>query len=563
MRPLGAWLRGPPPNLGGAPPALGEGDPALQPSKPSKSPAGGEPLPQGARWKANPAVPVLPPRAQDPAQAPFEHEEDDGQDTNAGHSMQISQAKDADALSDSPADDDEETQSNSAVANDRDSAADMVLVGLEPEQASAASTHPEDEIGEDSADGDAPPASQIAPPHVPTALGEDLDAWLRELRLELLRSAVWKWCEDQGAATLEEVVEYAKDLASDLNLPLAQKNVLLRQGQAALTRVCASGRKRRGSRPAPPSCVSLAQQGSLGLQQHQLLQNGCQRSPRSGQSSSSAWSAPSSREGTAQRPRGTSSASGASPGGEMSTRSGGSTQRMSLENWDWPNVWLSTKERQGKKKKQDRLQRGRMGGSGGLPSTDEVKDRQEAAQAKLARQLEEEQIRQRDSALGRLEKSLTSDQVDDLRNAIDDMGKAGLASHDLVQKAQQKLEQLVRNTKQRCADAVLRLQAGLEAARDDRFGSDMRDALASAPDALQAQGGQKAVEEAQAALREWEEVCISLHMAIKCGRLEAIELALQEARTAHLPNHHSLCVEAQKQRTRMLAEDSKQLDPPQ
>jgi len=391
---------------------------------------------------------------------------------------------------------------------------------------------------ENGGQAEVPSAASANPaPHFPPALGEDLDAWLKDLKLENFRSKVRSWCEENGAATLEEVVECSEELSAELGLPLTTKNQLLRRGQASMTRVCALSRKRRGSRPAPPSYMALGQGQMQSADDELSLQTGgCLHSQASTSSSNS-------RAGgsfTRVRGGGSSVASGASPGGETSA-TWSPRQKMNIENLDWPNVWLSTKERQGKKKKKERLQR-RQFGCGGTGNADDIKDPQAAAKEKLELQLKEEQVRQRNAALGKLENALKSDQAEELGSAIADMEQAGLGTHELVSKAKKRFELLVHNKQQRCMEAVLRLQGGLEAARDDMFGIDMRESLKSAPEALQAEGGQKAVEDAKAALREWEEVCISLHMAMLCGRTEAINLALKEAEDARLSTKHSLVV---------------------
>jgi len=552
MRPLGAWLRGPPQSLGGVPPPpLGDGDPALQSSQPPGRCPGRSCLrPPSSRWAAPASSSSAAAsrddrdqetqaRAQDsepvqllpPAIAPQSRQPSD----EGKFSEELDEAAEEKATTEGGGPGELAILAELAAGPVPDrKGSNEISDAAAAEVATQASEEADNSCG---GQAELPPTASVnAAPHVPAALGEDLDAWLKDMKLEHVRPMVWRWCEEQGAATLEEVVEYSEELCSDLGLPLTVKHNLLRRGQAAMTRVCALSRKRRGSRPAPPSCVALQQPADDTLS----LPAGLATSQPSSSSGSS-------RAGGSQnRMRGGSSVtSGASPGGEPSV-TWSPRQKMNSENLDWPNVWLSTKERQGKKKKQERLQRKQLG-CGGVGPADDAKDLQAAAKEKLELQFKEEQLRQRDTALVKLEKSLQSDQADELGSAIADMEQAGLGAHELVSKAKKRLELLVHNNQQKCAEAVLRLQfLGLEGKRDDSFGTEMREALKSAPEALQAEGGQKAVEEAQAALREWEEVCISLHMAMRSGRHEALSLALKEAKDASLPHHHSLVVEAQK-----------------
>eukprot|EP00929_Paragymnodinium_shiwhaense_P064207 TRINITY_DN32143_c0_g1_i2.p1 TRINITY_DN32143_c0_g1~~TRINITY_DN32143_c0_g1_i2.p1 ORF type:complete len:475 (+),score=143.64 TRINITY_DN32143_c0_g1_i2:171-1427(+) len=180
-----------------------------------------------------------------------------------------------------------------------------------------------------------------------------------------------------------------------------------------------------------------------------------------------------------------------------------------------------------------------------------------AAEEKLERQLREEAEQRKDAAVKALKQvlqELRSPEV--LEEAIKAAEEVGLASDPLLDDARQEHEQFSRRYRQQCQEAVLKLQAAIEAPRDDHFGPLVRGALEEREAALKADGGPDAVAAADSENQIWEEVCMVLHLAVvrnMCSTgsmaaspqsMDLLELALEEARLAQLPRQHSLLEEA-------------------
>ncbi|CAJ1373273.1 unnamed protein product [Effrenium voratum] len=77
------------------------------------------------------------------------------------------------------------------------------------------------------------PASSPPRSKAPKEAVPGLAAWLAELRLESYLPAAEQWAEEQGAVSLEEVVEFREDLAQDLTLKVLERKRLVDGGEAA------------------------------------------------------------------------------------------------------------------------------------------------------------------------------------------------------------------------------------------------------------------------------------------------------------------------------------------
>lgn len=196
---------------------------------------------------------------------------------------------------------------------------------------------------------------------------------------------------------------------------------------------------------------------------------------------------------------------------------------------------MSVKEKKEKDRLQDKIQRREGNASAGCCT-------QKVAKEKLELQLRNE----RNAAAEALVVAIKHESLDQLACAIEGAEKVDAGSHEMLCEARQLQERLTRRLQERCQEAVCALQAAIEAPRDDHFGVVVRDALQSVEDAHRAQGGQLVTEQAETALRVWDEVQMALRLAVRSRSSEAVCLAIAEAKANNLPPRHSLVIETQR-----------------
>jgi len=92
-----------------------------------------------------------------------------------------------------------------------------------------------------------------------------LVAWLRELQLETLISAACRWCEEQGACDLEEIVDNLEDFAEALPLDQPQLERLQRYARVAAVTVMTAEThiEGTGTSDTTPSALHDVQSDSL------------------------------------------------------------------------------------------------------------------------------------------------------------------------------------------------------------------------------------------------------------------------------------------------------------
>eukprot|EP00927_Polykrikos_kofoidii_P028314 TRINITY_DN24749_c0_g1_i1.p1 TRINITY_DN24749_c0_g1~~TRINITY_DN24749_c0_g1_i1.p1 ORF type:complete len:1523 (-),score=345.44 TRINITY_DN24749_c0_g1_i1:21-4589(-) len=381
----------------------------------------------------------------------------------------------------------------------------------------------------------------------------DVTAWLIELNLSCARDAVLAWCDEMGAARLEEVAESAEDLAEALSLKPLQAKRLRVRGQEALEAVRNGGKvdsrtdsqltDGRGSSssaaafavaaqaPVEELCATLlpvpaAAVGASGG----VFFNKAQ--PQSFYAASSGGGFP-----------GAGSA-GQSPDASPTDSAAASVEDRSVKQRPTERAtWTPTvKVGQGARRKQQR------------EAIEEVALR-ELSEARAAIVL----------AISAAEADYDADGDDEalspkaalaaLRAAVAHAETAGVLPADEMEAAREALRRSVARWEERCRLAAETLRVVLGMPRDAAFGERARAALAGAEDALETDDGDGAVEDCEAwlrtALREWElaeqrreEANMALHFAMRRGDVKALEVALDEARAAGLSDDEELFVQA-------------------
>eukprot|EP00434_Breviolum_minutum_P014196 symbB.v1.2.012517.t1/scaffold867.1/size156651/3 len=103
--------------------------------------------------------------------------------------------------------------------------------------------HDEETNDKEAPSGQEPAVAMV--PDMPDAPGtepedplyQDICAWLRYLNLSEHQEVIYSWCEDMGAATLEEVVESVEDLLEAVHIKPLQAKRLQNKAQDALDAV--------------------------------------------------------------------------------------------------------------------------------------------------------------------------------------------------------------------------------------------------------------------------------------------------------------------------------------
>lgn len=351
------------------------------------------------------------------------------------------------------------------------------------------------------------------------SLGTDVALWLSHLNLADQKQAVLAWCEEMGAASLEEVIESIEDLAQALALKPLQEKRLQNRAAEAFEKVRASeAAEANADAAATGAGPSTAPQGT---------------SYYDGASSSRAGSKETSAVARAQ---------------SFYKSCGQEAEDNYLKQRPTEvAVWVpSAKKSQGERKRQKKP------ASEAAEEKEAEKARREA-ERRLEEQLREEHERKLKECRDLIADALDRTDSQAFATALAAAKKAGLSPEE-GKEAQEKLNLALRRRTQRRHDALCALQASLEAPKDESFGPAVQKALeeAKAEGVLEhVPGGREAARDAEAALHDWEiaeqqrqESRMALQFALRRGEVGALQVALSEAKAAGLPDDSELMTEA-------------------
>ncbi|CAE7817011.1 unnamed protein product [Symbiodinium sp. CCMP2592] len=350
------------------------------------------------------------------------------------------------------------------------------------------------------------------------SLGRDVGLWLSHLNLADQKQAVLAWCEEMGAASLEEVIESIEDLAQALALKPLQEKRLQNRAAEALEKVRASEAEAdadvaagAGPSTAAPGTsyydekASSSRAGSKEVSRAQSFYKSC------GQEAEDNY--------LKQRPT------------EVA-------------------VWVpSAKKSQGERKRQKKP----LASEADAEAEKEAEKARREAERRLEEQLREEHERKLKECRDLIADALDRTDSEAFATALAAAKKAGLSPEE-GKEAQEKLNLALRRRTQRRHDALCALQASLEAPKDESFGPAVQKALeeAKAEGVLEhVPGGREAARDAEAALHDWEiaeqqrqESRMALQFALRRGEVGALQVALSEAKAAGLPDDSELMTEA-------------------
>jgi len=404
----------------------------------------------------------------------------------------------------------------------------------------------------------------------------DVTAWLEELQLMPSAPAALAWCEEMGAACLEEVVDSVDDLIEALSLKPLQARRLHKRAEEALQVVRSRAGKAAEDSSAPRPAAE--ERDGSSLETAEALEAEAPRpAALSAITAGGGGGIDAAPKGSRWHPVGGSFYGGGSaqaPGaGQGEPRFGQSFYRggaaseggplgMSLECGgpeaecedvhikERPSeraTWVPTaKIGQGARKRQQAAAAVSVNAE-----KEAAQKRATEAQLRLEMQLQEERRCLQDKVRESLIRAIESDDLQASREAIAAGIAAGL-EHEEMQEAEQELQRMLRRLEQRRQNAICALQAALEAPRqDDTFGPSLRAALEDAAEAHEVSGGRELVELAEASLIEWNrkdrergEVKMALQFAMRRGEAQALEVALAEAREAGMSEGSGLMAEA-------------------
>ncbi|CAE7271476.1 unnamed protein product, partial [Symbiodinium necroappetens] len=351
------------------------------------------------------------------------------------------------------------------------------------------------------------------------SLGTDVALWLSHLNLADQKQAVLAWCEEMGAASLEEVIESIEDLAQALALKPLQEKRLQNRAAEAFEKVRASeAAEANADAAATGAGPSTAPQGT---------------SYYDGASSSRAGSKETSAVARAQ---------------SFYKSCGQEAEDNYLKQRPTEvAVWVpSAKKSQGERKRQKKP------ASEAAEEKEAEKARREA-ERRLEEQLREEHERKLKECRDLIADALDRTDSQAFATALAAAKKASCREEE-GKEAQEKLNLALRRRTQRRHDALCALQASLEAPKDESFGPAVQKALeeAKAEGVLEhVPGGREAARDAEAALHDWEiaeqqrqESRMALQFALRRGEVGALQVALSEAKAAGLPDDSELMTEA-------------------
>eukprot|EP00439_Symbiodinium_sp_Y106_P074928 s790_g14.t1 len=374
------------------------------------------------------------------------------------------------------------------------------------------------------------------------SLGRDVGLWLSYLNLADQKQAVLAWCEEMGAASLEEVIESIEDLAQALALKPLQEKRLQNRAAEALEKVRASEAE---------ADVEASQRPFFDVEPGEAV---TEADVADGAGASTA-------------PPGTSyyDAASSSRAGSKETRPVSRAQSFykscgqeAEDNYlkQRPTevaVWVpSAKKSQGERKRQKKPVASEADAEAEKEAEKAAEARREA-ERRLEEQLREEHERKLKECRDLIADALDRTDSQAFATALAAAKKAGLSPEE-GKEAQEKLNLALRRRTQRRHDTLCALQASLEAPKDESFGPAVQKALeeAKAEGVLEhVPGGREAARDAEAALHDWEiaeqqrqESRMALQFALRRGEVGALQVALSEAKAAGLPDDSELMTEA-------------------
>ncbi|CAE7293762.1 unnamed protein product, partial [Symbiodinium sp. CCMP2456] len=350
------------------------------------------------------------------------------------------------------------------------------------------------------------------------SLGTDVALWLSHLNLADQKQAVLAWCEEMGAASLEEVIESIEDLAQALALKPLQEKRLQNRAAEALEKVRASEAAGANADAATGAGPSTAPPGTSYYDAASSSRAGSKETSAVSRAQSFYKSCGQEAEDNYLKQRPTEVA-----------------------------VWVpSAKKSQGERKRQKKP------ASEAAEEKEAEKARREA-ERRLEEQLREEHERKLKECRDLIADALDRTDSQAFATALAAAKKAGLSPEE-GKEAQEKLNLALRRRTQRRHGALCALQASLEAPKDESFGPAVQKALeeAKAEGVLEhVPGGREAARDAEAALHDWEiaeqqrqESRMALQFALRRGEVGALQVALSEAKAAGLPDDSELMTEA-------------------
>lgn len=377
---------------------------------------------------------------------------------------------------------------------------------------------------------------------------EDVIAWLAELKLQTYKEAVLAWCDEMGAASLEEVVESADDLVEAVELKDSEVRRLRLQAAEALAKV----RERGGVCSKSEREIATSGDAQAVVQPVQSFYASHSASTTMERSSASCSS---SAHGEGQP----ASSQLASVGGvDVDGGDGGDDDSVYLKRKPTQTATWTPTVKPASQKLQKKLSKQGSKGQGQLSTNADAEEaeaqrRREEAERRLKQELEDEARLKVETARSTLTQAREEAEPDRLRRTISEVERQGLLPASEIAEAREALLTLVRERQRRYDSAVCRLQAVLDEPRGPDFGQQARESLESAADARNAQGGDHVVEALEAALTQWEvaerrreEASMVLHFALGHATERSLQTALDEARQFGLDCNHSLFAEASK-----------------
>lgn len=360
----------------------------------------------------------------------------------------------------------------------------------------------------------------------------DICAWLKHLNLSEHQEAIYTWCEEMGAATLEEVVESAEDLLEAVHIKPLQVKRLQSKAQEALDAV------------------------RMELQEVQEVK----LEPEEAKSSEVLEVLEPSDAGQEEAPEGKSYYAPATSSGAARAQSYyKSLAKIEDENYLKSSftetaTWLPMAKAasQGSRKRRHKEQLKEAEQAKLAEDLAEEEKRLEA-QRLMEQQLREEKERKLTEARALIASTLERSESEAFYAAVAAAKEVDLPAEE-IREAERQLKLALQRRLQARNDALCTLQATLEAPKDESFGPAVRKALeeARAAGAIQhLSAGAEAEAASKKALQEWElaeqhreDSMMALQFALRQREIGALEAALSEAKKAGLADDSGLVAEA-------------------
>lgn len=355
----------------------------------------------------------------------------------------------------------------------------------------------------------------------------DICAWLKHLNLSEHQEAIYAWCEEMGAASLEEVVESAEDLLEAVHIKPLQVKRLQSKAQEALDAV----------RMQLPE-VNLEPEEPKSSEQ--VLEEPSETGPEAA-------------EGKSYAPA-TSSGAARAQSYYKSLAKMEDEENYLKSSYTETATWLPMAKAvsQGSRKRRHKEQLKEAEQAKLAEDLAEEEKRLEA-QRLMEQQLREEEERKLSEARALIASALARSESEAFYAAVAAAKEVGLPAEE-IREAEKQLKLALQRRLQARTDALGALQATLEAPKDESFGPAVRKALeeARAAGAIQhLSAGAEAEAASKTALQEWElaeqhreDSMMALQFALRQREIGALEAALSEAKKAGLADDSGLMAEA-------------------